>query len=175
MPSDVRGGRTDPGFPDLEATERAGVSHPSIVIGFDRHSESHDALEVGIGFAARLGAHIHVVHAKDLEDYPIDPDAADWEEQAEKAVAEERLAAVEALRNHAYGWTYHDGRGDPASALISVADEHDALMIVVGSRGEGWRFILERLFEPAVSHRLIEHARRPVLVVSHPLLRRGTD
>lgn len=171
MPNDAGGGSTAPGFPETAERERAGVSHPSIVVGFDRFAESHDALDVGISFAARLGAHIHVVHAKHLDDYPIDPDAADWEEKAQETLVEERLAAVEALRSHTYGWTYHAARGDPAKVLISVADEHDALMIVVGSRGEGWRLTFERLIQPAVSHRLIEHARRPVLVVSHPFLR----
>lgn len=171
MANDAGGHALDPGLPEVVDVEGHDVSHPSIVVGFDRHGESHDALDVGIGFAARLGAHVHVVHARNVDDYPIDPDAADWESQAAENLVEERLAAVEALRNHAYGWTYHAARGDPANALISVADEHDALMIVVGSRGEGWRLRVERLIEPAVSHRLIEHAHRPVLVVSHPLLR----
>jgi len=71
-----------------------------------------------------------------------------------------------ALAAHRGGWTYQTGRGDPARLLISVADEHDALMIVVGSRGEGLHVFVERLISPSVAHRLIEHSRRPVLVVS---------
>ena len=60
------------------------------------------------------------------------------------------------------------GRGDPALRLNQVAKEHDALMVIVGSRGEGVRAALGRLIQPAVSHRLIHDARFPVLVVRHP-------
>lgn len=52
--------------------------------------------------------------------------------------------------------------------LARAADEHDALMIVVGSRGEGLRRALARLAGPSVSHGVIGHQRHPVLVVPLP-------
>jgi nucleotide-binding universal stress UspA family protein len=140
----------------------------SLVVGHDRMPESREALGVAIDLASRMCAHIHVVHAVDLTDYPINPDAPDWEEKAQITLAEERKAVTQLLRNHVWGWTYLVGRGDPARLLISVANELDSLMIIVGSRGEGLHLVVERLISPAVSHRLIERARRPVLVVSHP-------
>jgi nucleotide-binding universal stress UspA family protein len=54
--------------------------------------------------------------------------------------------------------------------IVDVADEIDAAVIVLGSRGlTGAR---ER-FEGSVSHDVAEHAGRPVLIVPPPHTRRG--
>jgi nucleotide-binding universal stress UspA family protein len=139
----------------------------SVVCGYNQTPESRDALGVAVDVGGRLSAFLHVVHAIDLRDYPIDPDRPDFEEKAAATLAEEERVATGLLRHYLWGWTYLAGRGDPARLLMSVADEHDALMIVVGSKGEGLHVLVERLISPAVSHRLIERAKRPVLVVSH--------
>lgn len=39
-----------------------------------------------------------------------------------------------------------------AVELARAADDHDALLIVVGTRGEGLRVAILRLIEPSVSH-----------------------
>ena len=51
--------------------------------------------------------------------------------------------------------------GDPADALLRVAQSRDAREIVVGSRGRG-RF---RSILGSVSHELLERADRPVVIV----------
>jgi len=57
-------------------------------------------------------------------------------------------------------------RGDVASStwedIVDVADEIDAAVIVIGSRGLAG---MRRLFERSVSHDVVDHAGRPVLVV----------
>jgi nucleotide-binding universal stress UspA family protein len=138
-----------------------------MVLGYDRTPESREAFAVAVDLGSRLSAFLHVVHAIDLRDYPIDPDIPDWEEKASATLAEERNIATELLRHYVWGWNYLAGRGDPARLLMSVADEHDALMIVVGSRGEGLHVLGERLISPAVSHRLIDRSKHSVLVVGH--------
>jgi nucleotide-binding universal stress UspA family protein len=65
-------------------------------------------------------------------------------------------------------WSYEDRRGDPAGELAEAATEHQALMIVVGTREEGVRQALSRLIEPSVSHSVIHRQRRPVLVIPSP-------
>jgi nucleotide-binding universal stress UspA family protein len=140
----------------------------SMVCGYDKTPESRNALGVAIDLGGRLSAFLHVVHAIDLRDYPIDPDRPDFEEKAAATLAEEERVATGLLRHYPWGWRYLAGRGDPARLLMRVADEHDALMIVIGSKGEGLHVLVERLISPAVSHRLIERAKRPVLIVSHP-------
>jgi nucleotide-binding universal stress UspA family protein len=53
--------------------------------------------------------------------------------------------------------------------IVDVADEIDAAVIVLGSRGHGAG---RELFEGSVSHQVAEHAGRPVLIVRPPARRR---
>lgn len=140
---------------------------PTLILGHGRDSSSDHALTVAADLGRRLGARLHVVHAICLEDYPIDPDAADWEQGA-AAVAEERRHVEHLLTDTAVQWSYEARHGEPPAVLTRAADEHHALMIVVGSRGEGLRRTLARLADPSVSHRVIGHLRHPVLVVPLP-------
>jgi nucleotide-binding universal stress UspA family protein len=137
----------------------------TLIVGHCRDSSSDHALAVAAELGRQLGAQLHVVHAVVLDDYPIDPDAADWEERGEQTLAEERHHVEAALTRTGLPWTYQACRGNPANALAIAADEHNALMIIVGTRGEGLRAVLSRLVQPSVSHTLIGHQQRPVLVV----------
>ncbi len=56
--------------------------------------------------------------------------------------------------------------------VVDVADEIDAAVIVIGSRGlKGAR----ELFEGSLSHEVAEHARRPVMIVPPSQPARGSD
>ena len=144
------------------------TSAATIVAGHGRDPSSEPALAAAVDLAARLGAYLHVVHVVDLDDYPVDSDAADWDEQGERELAEQRDHVEAVLARSGITWSYDTRRGDPADVLALAADERDALMIVVGTRGEGIRAALERLLDRSVSHGLIRRQRRPVLVVPRP-------
>jgi nucleotide-binding universal stress UspA family protein len=148
---------------------------PTLILGHGRDPSSDHALTVAADLGRRLGARLHVVHAICLEDYPIDPDAADWEEQGAAAVAEERRHVEHLLADAPLQWSHEARRGEPAAVLTRAADEYDALMIVVGSRGEGLRRALARLADPSVSHGVIGHQRHPVLVVPLPHPEAGVE
>jgi nucleotide-binding universal stress UspA family protein len=150
----------------LEPRPPAAQPAAALVVGFDRSAASLAALRQAADLCVRLDAELHVVHAIDLADYPVDPDADDWEEQAAKNLEEERRQVSSALVAYPGGWSYLALRAEPAEALVRVANQVDALMIVVGVRPGGWRHLLERLAGPSVSHRLITHCHRPVLLVS---------
>jgi nucleotide-binding universal stress UspA family protein len=135
-------------------------------VGFDRTAASLAALGKAAEIGEHLGAELHVVHAVDLSDYPIDPDDEDWEPRAATNLEDERQKVSTTLARYPWGWSYLALRGEPAEALNRVAEQFDATMIVVGVRSPGWRHLLERLAGPSVSHRLINHGHRPVLVVS---------
>jgi nucleotide-binding universal stress UspA family protein len=151
---------------NLDRGETGAESSTAIVVGFDRSAASRDALSKATEIGRRLRAELHVLHAVDLSDYPVDPDAEDWEAQATSILEAEREAVAAALAGYPYGWCYLALRAEPAEALDRVAEQVDALMIVVGVRSHGWRHLFERLASPSVSHRLMNHTHRPVLVVS---------
>jgi nucleotide-binding universal stress UspA family protein len=138
---------------------------PTLVVGHGQDPSSDRALLTAIDLGRRLGGRLHVVHVIDLHDYPINVDAPDWEERGAAAVAAEQRHVQRLLAGAPVPWTYEARHGDPAKVLGSAADEHDALLIVVGSRGEGLRRALCRLVDPSISHGVIQRQRRPVLVV----------
>ena len=148
---------------------------PTLILGHGRDPSSDHALTVAADLGRRLGARLHVVHAICLEDYPIDPDAADWEEQGAAAVAEERRHVEHVLADAPLQWSHEARRGEPAAVLTRAADEYYSLMIVVGSRGEGLSRGLARLADPSVSHGVIGHQRHPVLVVPLPHPEAGVE
>ncbi len=159
---------TDQAIPHAPAGENTGRGAPTVVVGHNPSPAGEQALTVAADLARRLRAHLHVVHVTDLADYPIDPDLPDWEADAEMNLDEQRRQVTGALRDQPDGWTYHARRGDAVSVLAAVADEYDALMIVVGTRGEGAGAVVQRLLRASVSHGLLRQQLRPVLIVSAP-------
>jgi hypothetical protein len=95
------------GHPHAEtAGPRAAPSEPVLVVGFDRFPESEHALVVAADLARRLRAFVHVVHAVSVDDYPIDPDADDWEERLADVLDEQRRTVTGLLAGVVAGWTY---------------------------------------------------------------------
>jgi nucleotide-binding universal stress UspA family protein len=155
--------------PHLRTPGPSPASEPTthLVLGYRASPYGQAVLHHGADLAARLGAALHVVHVVDLSDYPIDPDSPDWEQQAQKTLAAEQRDVESTLVDLPGSWTYHAAHGDPVTLLCQVADSHDALMFIVGSRGEGARRVISRLLgtRPSVSHGLIARSHRPVLVI----------
>lgn len=141
---------------------RAGTR---LVLGHSRQPAADTALHVAVDLALRLRADLHVVHGVDLFDYPVDPDAADWEQQAHRVVGEQRRQVEAKLVDFPMGWTYQAGHGNPARLIAAVAEETDALMIIVGSHGEGAAATIERLLAGSVSRTVLRRQHRPVLIV----------
>jgi nucleotide-binding universal stress UspA family protein len=154
----------------LVVTGREGEAVPAatLVLGFDRDEVSRAALAVTVGLAARLAARVVVVHVVGLHDHPVDPEDPAWESRALAALAEERSTVEAALAGHPYGFRYEARTGSPVEDLVRVAEEVDALFVVVGRHGPGVSEGLRRLLEGSVSRRLLAAAARPVLVVPHP-------
>ncbi len=161
----------------MDGTERvqgAGSGTPAspaarshLVVGFDGSSASLAALGTAAQLGELLAAELHVVHAVDLRDYPVDPDADDWEDWAAGSVEEERQRVSSALAGYGGPWSFLAVRADPAEALEAVAQRVGALMIVVGATSHGWRHLADRLSGISVSHRLVDRCRSPILVVGH--------
>jgi nucleotide-binding universal stress UspA family protein len=145
-----------------------GGTAPTLVVGHSQDPSSDYALAAAVDLARRVRGRLHVVHVIETKDYPVDSDAADWEQQGAAVIAEQRRRVETRLRDAGVPWSYEDRHGDPASELTRVATDQHALMIVLGTRGEGVRQALSRLIEPSVSHGVIGRQHRPVLVVPSP-------
>lgn len=91
----------------------------------------------------------------------IDPDVADSTPQG--FPDGDRIALERAARRHGVAVEVLTRVGDPARALAGVAEERDAVMIVVGTQ-TGRRRVAE-FFNGSVAARLTHQQHRPVLVV----------
>lgn len=136
-----------------------------LVVGFDSHRASHAALSFAIELAAALNAYLHVVHIVDVDDLPVDPDSDDWEQRIIDGLERERAEAKALLTASPGNWTYHSHRGDPARLLRAIADANDAAMILIGAPRRDLMSRMERILGESVSARLIQHSRRPVVLV----------
>jgi nucleotide-binding universal stress UspA family protein len=96
---------------------------------------------------------------------PVAPEAAFMDLNADDALSRARVGAEHARR----AGFEAEARGNVAAPawenIVEVADEIDAAVIVIGSRGlTGAREVLEG----SLSHEVAEHAGRPVLIVPPP-------
>lgn len=154
---------------DVDGPHSAVAPAAHLVLGYRDDEAGRAALRAGTDLAERLTASLHVVHIVDLSDYPLDPDDPDWERRARAHLAEEQQQVRAAMTDSRFTWTYHAAHGDPVDLLRQVADVYDALMFVVGTRGEGVGGVVSRLLgTPSVSRGLIARSHRPVLVCSPP-------
>jgi len=135
---------------------------PQLLLGHDRRQPSQTALAFAIELALCLKAHLHVAHIVTLGDYPVDPDRADWEDESHRVLTAERGVIHATLALSQLRWTYHESHGEPVTVLMELAEQHEVDIIVVGTSSRG---VIQRLLSPSVSRGLLQHQRRPVLVV----------
>jgi nucleotide-binding universal stress UspA family protein len=93
---------------------------------------------------------------------PIDPDT-DVEEPLFPPERLEEIAAL--LEPMGVAWSMRELVGEAAMSLMTVADEENALMIVVGTRQNGLPGAVRRFFGGSVAVRLSHRQYRPVVVV----------
>ena len=143
----------------------AGPAFSTVVVGTDGSTGAERALERAARLAGSSGARLHVVSAFH-DGGPFKErlgDSARVDPIDVVRVAEEVLARAAAhARRHGVEPELHAREGDPAEALIEVAEEQDADLIVVGSRG--WSAV-RRFLLGSVSHKVAHHAPCTVMVV----------
>ena len=96
-----------------------------IVVGVSKVPRSQEAARKGIQLAKTLGAELHLVTAFDTGDAKL---AGREREHAEGFLETMALEASVPVRCHALP-------GDPADAILKVAEEANADLIIVGSKG----------------------------------------
>jgi nucleotide-binding universal stress UspA family protein len=139
----------------------------SIVVGTDGSETAKQAVSEAVRLAKALGAQVHVVSAYEPVHAKVTgaPEGAAkvWQPLPHDHVEGILDQAVAGVRVAGVDVTPHAIRKDPADALIAVADEVGATMIVVGSKGmHGAR----RLALGNVPNKVSHHARCNVLIVA---------
>jgi nucleotide-binding universal stress UspA family protein len=143
--------------------------YASIVVGTDGSDTAREAVRQAAELAARLGATLRIVSAyepvpagrlrEEAQQVPAD---LEWMVNPREEVdATLRDAAATARANGVEAETYAR-QGDPADAILDVAEEQSADLIVVGNKGMtgARRFLLG-----SVPNRVSHHAPCSVLII----------
>ena len=137
----------------------------TIVVGYDQTPGSQRALERAATLAKALGAKLVVTSVTPLmvsigrSGGPIDP--TDTPEMH----AQELDAARSYLEGQGITADYRPAVGEPADAIVELADQVGAEMIVVGTREPN---LIQRLTGQSVSESVTHHAHCDVLIVHAP-------
>lgn len=137
---------------------------PTLVVGFEDSEDGRHALSTALDLARRLDAQVNVVHVATQEDYPVDPDTADWELAGWRRLGDIREMAERLLAARP-DTRFIERRGDPATVLHEVGDNCNALMIIVGLPRKGAGGWVSTLITRPVSRAVTRHPSRPVLLV----------
>jgi nucleotide-binding universal stress UspA family protein len=135
-----------------------------ILFATDGSPDAEKALGYARDLALRDGAQVIVVHAFDpIPSYLGDP----WGERltAQHAWMGQEVAdsATQRLKEAGIDVIVEVLEGPPAEAILTVAEVRKSDLIVMGSRGHG---TLASLLLGSVSHRVLAHARAPVMIVT---------
>lgn len=130
-----------------------------IIVGTDGTETAERAIDRAGQMARALGAAVHVLSAFSDDKTPL----VGAGKQGDRKHAEQHVArAQERLREQGLESTPHLTNQEPGRALVAIADEEGAQMIVVGNHGmAGPRRILG-----SVPNYVSHHATCDVLIVS---------
>jgi nucleotide-binding universal stress UspA family protein len=137
-----------------------------VLVGVDRSEASRAALELAADVAMALGGSLSVLEVVEfVPPFPLPDPATDVGGGDERSRAS-TLALVEDevrdIRERGVGVQVIVRSGDPAPTLLEVADDVDADLVVVGTRGRGGP---AELLLGSVARTVADRARRPTLVV----------
>jgi nucleotide-binding universal stress UspA family protein len=133
--------------------------YSAIVVGTDGSETAREAVRQATGLAATVGARIELVSAYQPvpeggpDGWSVSP-RGEVERALQEAAGEIAAAGVEV--------TTYARQGDPAGALLDVAEERRADLIVVGNRGMTGA---DRFLLGSVPNKVTHHAPCSVLVI----------
>jgi nucleotide-binding universal stress UspA family protein len=151
---------------DGTSGERDQLRLRHLLVGVDGSAASLAALDVAADVAAMLGGSLSVLHVfEHVRPFPV---ARRGEQGSEghEGVRDRALELLEAsardIRQRGVGVQVVLRSGDPAPTLLDLADDVDADLVVVGTRGRGGP---ADLLLGSVARTVADGARRPTLVV----------
>jgi nucleotide-binding universal stress UspA family protein len=140
----------------------------SIVVGTDGSDAAAFAVREVADLAGKLGAKVHLVSAFEpasgvkVSGAGSDPERAEWSVGPTVGVDSLLERAAGTLRAHGVQVETYARKGDAAGAIIDVAEEQKAHLIVIGSKGmtSARRFLLG-----SVPDKVSHHAPCSVLII----------
>ena len=140
----------------------------TILLATDGSEDAARAAQVTVSLARHLGTALHVVHAWQLIDpaeyatlaTPLPPTFADDLEAAAHKVLDDEARRIVGLGGTVAA--VHCRLGRPVEVILAVAEEINAELLVLGSRGHG---LVHRLVVGSVAEGVVQLAPCPVLVV----------
>src|SRR3712207_3133477 len=141
----------------------------SIVVGTDGSDTAKEAVRQATELAKAVGATVHLVSAYEpvpegrlREERQQVPDDLQWMVNPREDVNETLEKAAERLRQGGVQVETHAREGDPADAILDVAEEQAADVIVVGNKGMtgAKRFLLG-----SVPNKISHHAPCSVMII----------
>ena len=145
-----------------------------ILLATDGSNDAAVAVRTAVNLANKTGSELHVVYVEEVPrrlsssesslESMIDPEFEEQMRQQAQAAAsqflEEQVQKIEEAGGEIV--QAHPRLGRPYAEIVHLAEELDAGMVVVGSRGEGG---VRRALLGSVSDSVVRHAHCPVLVV----------
>ena len=141
----------------------------SIVVGTDGSETAGEAVRQATDLAKAVGARIHVVSAFEpvgnqrlREERTQVPDDMQWMVNEREDVDATLRRAGEAIQETGVDVETYARQGDPADAILDVAEEQGADLIIVGNKGMtgAKRFLLG-----SVPNKVSHHAPCSVLII----------
>ncbi len=134
----------------------------TIVVGYDETEPAKRALERAARLAEAFGSTLIVTSVAPVA-LPAARGAGAVDPTDPPELHQQELAhAREYLSTRGIEAKYVGAVGDPADTIVTAAGEHDADLIVVGSRELG---LIQRLLGQSVSQSVAAHAHTDVLIV----------
>jgi nucleotide-binding universal stress UspA family protein len=151
---------------DRTLGERNELRLRHLLVGVDGSAASLAALDVAADVAAMLGGSLSVLHVfEHVRPFPV-ARRGEHGSEGHEGVRDEALDLLEAaarnIRQRGVGAQVVLRSGDPAPTLLDLADDVDADLVVVGTRGRGGP---ADLLLGSVARTVADGARRPTLVV----------
>ncbi len=141
----------------------------SIVVGTDGSETAKEAVRQATDLATRLGARIHVVSAYEpvpagrlREERQEVPEDLQWMVNPREDVNATLEEAAQEIEGRDVDVETYPREGDPADAILDVAEEQGADLIVVGNKGMtgARRFLLG-----SVPNKVSHHAPCSVMII----------
>ncbi len=141
----------------------------SMVVGTDGSETAGEAVRQAAELAGRVGAIVHLVSAYEpvperrlAEERRQVPEDLQWMVHARADVAATLEQAAQGLAEAGIEAKTHAREGDPADAILDVAEEQGADLIVVGNKGMtgAKRFLLG-----SVPNKVSHHAPCSVMII----------